>query len=74
MPSDEAPLRILNVACRGCQDEMRSTSDTHELETIGNQAIGVMHICMYHFPCLFCLNVNDWLLGLSFNIGAGGGV
>ena len=33
MLSDEAPLRIMNVACHGCQDEMRSTSDTHELET-----------------------------------------
>ena len=33
MLSDEAPFSIVNVACRGCQDEMRSTSDTHEWET-----------------------------------------
>ncbi|KAL0012904.1 hypothetical protein SO802_008012 [Lithocarpus litseifolius] len=33
MLSDEAPLRIVNAACHGCQDEMKSTSDTHELET-----------------------------------------
>ena len=33
MLSDEAPFSIVNVACHGCQDEMRSTGDTHELET-----------------------------------------
>ena len=33
MLSDEAPFSIVNVACHGCQDEMRSTSDTHEWET-----------------------------------------
>ena len=33
MQSDEDPFSIVNVACHGCQDEMRSTSDTHEWET-----------------------------------------
>ena len=33
MLNDEAPFSIVNVACHGCQGEMRSTSDAHELET-----------------------------------------
>ena len=33
MLSDEDPLSIVNVACHRCQDEIRSMSDTHELET-----------------------------------------
>ena len=74
MLSDEAPFSIVNVACHGCQDEMRSTGDTHELETRQLVLCISVIITFPIFFFFFFLNVNDWLLGLSFNIGAGGGV